>query len=665
MFARVPLEKIVDNPFQTRMNYDDVGDLAKSILKLRESRPETSGLIQVPPARIVVDGRVLNPEEYGGVLPCLGDEPEAWVELAAGHRRVRAFRYLFNIHGDDYATFPVDVQVLDDQAMADIAWEENSKRRDLTAIEEAEALQRAIETFGWTQAEVGERWGLSQSAVANKLRLLKLPAEIQQAIRDRILTERHGRALLPALKVSKVYELVRRNVVPPQVTPEARARAAALCKERDYIYRRADGFLDHTCDACGQRIGDRGGWAHATSWEPSAAEVLCDECWRSVHWTPATVADLESSVQNLVRNRTCSLEEAAWPLDREYLIDDLDELSPLPDVQHWGLVLERARPHACSACDHRDGDQCLDIECFGAKQRIWEAAERTRVQAKVRELYGVTIPWTESYSGWMTGAKAELITSGQCGPGECPANRLRLRYHPERGEAARPYAGAPAIYACANSNSLRACFVRMKREQEEAAKTEEERAAEKNAERQRKQRRRQAREIADRAVQSYAKALRAGHEGAWQILARRLDPAVKIGLTADGYVRAIAQWQLGDVLKMGWQFNDDADVESVEKYVQERLAKAGVAMLPSTDDLIRKLERINHFVLDDEGLPRTDLTSEQVQGNLDNLTKITVEAAEMCQDGRMSEHDFERMMGWVAELRAFLGGPADEVFPGK
>lgn len=125
MFARIPLDRITDNPYQTRLDYGDLTDLTASLLKMSPSHPHTSGLIQVPPARLVIDDRILDPAD----LPCLDYEPDATVQLAAGHRRLRAFRHLLAAGHDDYATLPVDIQLLDDTAMADISWEENAPAR--------------------------------------------------------------------------------------------------------------------------------------------------------------------------------------------------------------------------------------------------------------------------------------------------------------------------------------------------------------------------------------------------------------------------------------------------------------------------------------------------------------------------------------------------------
>ena len=77
-----------------------------------------------------------------------------------------------------------------------IALVENLQRRNLDFIEEAEGISQLIRVFGMSQEECARRLGKSQSAVANKLRLLRLPADVLETLRAEGLTERHGRALL-------------------------------------------------------------------------------------------------------------------------------------------------------------------------------------------------------------------------------------------------------------------------------------------------------------------------------------------------------------------------------------------------------------------------------------------------------------------------------------
>ncbi|MDS8902229.1 ParB/RepB/Spo0J family partition protein, partial [Streptococcus pneumoniae] len=84
-----------------------------------------------------------------------------------------------------------------DKETASIALIENLQREELTAIEEAHAYSNLLQIQEITQEALAQRLGKSQSAVANKLRLLKLPEAVQQALLTRSITERHARALLP------------------------------------------------------------------------------------------------------------------------------------------------------------------------------------------------------------------------------------------------------------------------------------------------------------------------------------------------------------------------------------------------------------------------------------------------------------------------------------
>ena len=111
-------------------------------------------------------------------------------ELVAGERRLRAAK-LAGLR--EVPCILVDVSMEDASLIALV---ENLQRRDLDFVEEANGIRRLIMTFGMSQEEAARRIGKSQSAVANKLRLLRLPPDVLDALLANGLTERHGRALL-------------------------------------------------------------------------------------------------------------------------------------------------------------------------------------------------------------------------------------------------------------------------------------------------------------------------------------------------------------------------------------------------------------------------------------------------------------------------------------
>ena len=112
-------------------------------------------------------------------------------ELVAGERRLRAARLA------GLQEVPCLSLQIDSQRASLLALVENLQRKDLDFWEEALALEKLISTYHLSQEEAARRIGKSQSAVANKLRLLKLPAAVLETLRDGGATERHARALLP------------------------------------------------------------------------------------------------------------------------------------------------------------------------------------------------------------------------------------------------------------------------------------------------------------------------------------------------------------------------------------------------------------------------------------------------------------------------------------
>jgi ParB family transcriptional regulator, chromosome partitioning protein len=160
---QIPVDAIDANPWQPRSHFDEeaLNELASSIRQL--------GIVQPLTVREIPGGRF---------------------QLIAGERRLRAARLagLVNV--------PAYVRTADDQAMLELALVENIQREDLDAVEVAISYQRLIEECRLTQEQLSDRVGKQRSTVANYLRLLKLPAEIQLGIRNRQLSMGHARTLI-------------------------------------------------------------------------------------------------------------------------------------------------------------------------------------------------------------------------------------------------------------------------------------------------------------------------------------------------------------------------------------------------------------------------------------------------------------------------------------
>ena len=158
----VPVRDITPNPDQPRKVFD------------RQALEELSDSIK----------------RYGIIQPLSVRKRGKGYELVAGERRLRAAMMA------GLSDIPCIVLTVDSQQSGMIALVENLQRRDLDFIEEAQGLARLMKLYGLSQEQAAARVGKSQSAVANKLRLLKHSQRILQAMRDNNLSERHARALL-------------------------------------------------------------------------------------------------------------------------------------------------------------------------------------------------------------------------------------------------------------------------------------------------------------------------------------------------------------------------------------------------------------------------------------------------------------------------------------
>lgn len=170
----VPLEHIKTNPYQPRKYFSK-----KKIEELAQSL-KTYGLLQPIILRKEKDGYY----------------------IVAGERRFIAAKRL------GWWEIPALVRTYNDSSMAAIALIENLQREDLNFLEEASGYKRLIDEFGLTQEVLAQRLGKSQSTIANKLRLLKLPEPVKNMLQEGKLSERHARSLLRLPSEEEQLEVV-------------------------------------------------------------------------------------------------------------------------------------------------------------------------------------------------------------------------------------------------------------------------------------------------------------------------------------------------------------------------------------------------------------------------------------------------------------------------
>ena len=172
---------------------------------------------------------------HGIIQPVIVKKAEQGFELVAGERRWRAARKA------GIKQIPGIIKELTEEQTLLLSIIENIQREDLNPIEEAEALARILEKFGLTQEEISKNLGKSRPYITNATRLLKLPAEIQQLVREGKLSNGHGRALInvadpkrqamlaskaveEGLSVRKMEELVKEEALPAREKTEKKAK---------------------------------------------------------------------------------------------------------------------------------------------------------------------------------------------------------------------------------------------------------------------------------------------------------------------------------------------------------------------------------------------------------------------------------------------------------
>jgi len=199
----LPIDRIAANPNQPRKSFSE-----ESLQELADS-VKSRGILQPILVEQVEDGSYM---------------------IIAGERRYRAARRA------GLAEVPVIVRSFTEEEKLEIALIENIQREDLNPIEEAQAYRTLMDRTGVSQDEMSSRLGKNRSTVANSLRLLKLPEEVQHALARGELTAGHARALLalPSANdlLSLFHRIIREGLSVREAETEARAKSGARQPER-------------------------------------------------------------------------------------------------------------------------------------------------------------------------------------------------------------------------------------------------------------------------------------------------------------------------------------------------------------------------------------------------------------------------------------------------
>ena len=199
----IPISQITPNPDQPRQNFDEVAleELATSIRELGVIQPLT--------------------------LRSVGDNA---FQIISGERRYRA-ALLAGLQ-----TVPAYIRTANDSEVTEMALIENIQREDLNAIEIALTFRKLIDQYHLTQERLSERIGKKRATIANFLRLLKLPAEVQLGLQDHTLDMGHARALLsldaPQLQLKLYNETIKKGLSVRQVEQRAKQMQQAADDER-------------------------------------------------------------------------------------------------------------------------------------------------------------------------------------------------------------------------------------------------------------------------------------------------------------------------------------------------------------------------------------------------------------------------------------------------
>ncbi len=299
-------------------------------------------------------------KEHGILEPLVVRQVNGSYELVAGERRLRAAK----LAGLDKV--PVVVKDLTDQEVKEIMLLENLQRQDLNPIEEAQALKALLEEGNITQAELGKKLGKSQAWIANRLRLLKAPKELQEMLISREISPKHVMVLLPFTE----YAVFKKKIL-PQLKEKLKDGPVSVRALEEMIRNAVVGDWQHEFVLCltdfpyefqkYKEIFDSSGCEGCRhvfefeNWAGKQKYCLNRQCWKD---------RINRAKHRYEKDRKRNLGDG---------VVDTSELS-FDEYEH--LKFAQFDQSECESCGHKkkdtDGDSvCLNPECFRKKTDAW------------------------------------------------------------------------------------------------------------------------------------------------------------------------------------------------------------------------------------------------------------------------------------------------------
>jgi ParB/RepB/Spo0J family partition protein len=328
--------------------------------------------------------------EHGMILTPVARRADGpgFYEIGDGWLRLKGHDWLVNNGHLEYQEMRFDERDLTDRQMADLILEANKVRKDLNPMEEAQFYKRYLEDFKVTQTELAEKHNITQGEMANTLRLLELPENVQQRVISQEITGTHGRQLLrlntvPELQEKFVEAAIKNNLSVSQLDLEINRTLYQNSKLLAPNQWNSPVFDTAGCDTCPYRMMLADPWGH----NKKESRCINSECWEKKQ------AEAEKKREAEAKKRLAK-KTAGQKILTEKDIRHGDFQSMNDYSGSYKQVLDN--PAECDNCPkkglykyhYKDKEEeiCMDPKCYRAKKSKRTREENKKKKEKDKEL---------------------------------------------------------------------------------------------------------------------------------------------------------------------------------------------------------------------------------------------------------------------------------------